>query len=116
MRWLARWLAEGRTGTPLQIEQVLPSENGRLDVTFVQDGKPWWVDVAATSAASSCPRTLAARAKNNGRAARDEEGVKRSRYRGLAHPFVLEAHGRPGPRICLCFFCRQRHWRFTICC
>ena len=53
--------------------------------------------MAVTSATSSCCRSLEARARTDGRAARDEEGVKRSRYRGLAQPFVLEAHGRPGP-------------------
>ena len=90
-------MAEGRTSTPPEMEQVLPSENGRLDITFVQDGKPWWVDVAVTSASTTCPRSRAARAKADGRAARDEEGVKRSRYHQMAHPFVMEAHGRPGP-------------------
>ena len=35
-------------------------------------------------------------AKLDGAAARHEEGAKRSRYRGLATPFVIEAHGRPG--------------------
>ena len=79
------------------MEQVLPSEQGRLDVTFVQKGVPWWVDVAVTAAATTCSRSLAARAKSDGRAARDEESVKRSRYHGRAQPFVLEAHGRPGP-------------------
>ena len=32
------------------------------------------------------------RAKLDGAAARHEEGAKRSRYRGLATPFVIEAH------------------------
>ena len=32
----------------------------------------------------------------DGAAARHEEGSKRSKYRGLATPFVVEAHGRPG--------------------
>ena len=36
------------------------------------------------------------RAKLDGAAARHEEGAKRSRYRGLATPFVIEAHGRLG--------------------
>ena len=36
------------------------------------------------------------RAKIDGAAARHEEGSKRSKYRGLATPFVVEAHGRPG--------------------
>ena len=97
VRWLARWLAEGRTSTLPEIEQVLPSENGRLDLTFVQDGRQWWVDVAVTSAPTTCARSQAARAKTDGRAARDEEAVKRNRYRQMAHPFVMEAHGRPGP-------------------
>ena len=55
------------------------------------------MDKCGGNAASLCSRSLAARAKTDGQAARDEEGVKRGRYRGLAHPFVLEAHGRPGP-------------------
>ena len=82
---------------PPEIKQVLPSKNGRLDATFVHEGTPWWVDVAVTSASTECARSLAARAKTDGRAARDEEAVKRSRYHNLAQPFVLEAHGRPGP-------------------
>ena len=36
------------------------------------------------------------RAKLDGAAARYEEGAERSKYRGLATPFVIEAHGRPG--------------------
>ena len=97
VRWLHKWLSQGRTSTPPQMEQVMPSENGRLDITFVQDGMPRWVDFAATSAPSTCPRSLAARAKADGRAARDEEQVKRSQYHNGAQPFVLEAHGRAGP-------------------
>ena len=97
VRWLHRWLSKGRTSTPPEMEQVLPSENGRLDVTFTQDGMPWWVDVAITTAPSACTRSQAARAKSDGRAARDEEQVKRSRYHNMAYPFVLEAHGRAGP-------------------
>ena len=96
-RWLRDWLAEGRTSVPPLLEQVCPSERGRLDVTFVHEGTPVWVDVAITNAVSSCPRSLHARASKDGRAARDEEAVKRSRYHGRASPFVLEAHGRPGP-------------------
>ena len=108
-RWLHKWLSEGRTSAPPLMEQICPTERGRLDVTFVHEGTPWWVDVAITSAASSCQRSLRARAANDGRAARDEEGIKRSRYHGRAFPFVLEAHGRPGPAA-LSFirkFCRD---------
>ena len=94
LRWLHRWLSQGRTSSPPLVEQVLPSEHGRLDITFVQEGIPYWIDVAITSADSECQRTLPARAQNDGRAARGEEGVKRSRYHGRAQPFVLEAHGR----------------------
>ena len=97
VRRLHRWLSQGRTSSPPQMEQVLPSEQGRLDITFVQDGVPRWVDVAITAASTMCERSLAARAKIDGRAARDEEGIKRSRYHGRAQPFLLEAHGRPGP-------------------
>ena len=96
-RWLQRWLAEGRTSVPPLLEQVCPVERGRLDVTFVHEGTPVWVDVAITNASSSCERTQRERALHDGRAARDEEAVKRSRYHGRATPFVLEAHGRPGP-------------------
>jgi hypothetical protein len=97
LRWLHQWLSQGRTSSPPQMEQVLPSEHGRLDVTFVQEGVPWWVDVAITAAATTCLRSLRTRAKTDGSAARDEEGVKRSQYHGRAMPFVLEAHGRAGP-------------------
>ena len=97
VRWLAQWLAEVPTSTPPEIEQVLPSENGRLDVTVVQDERPWWVDVAVTSAPTTCPRSLAARAKAGGKAARDEERVKRNRYHRVSHPLIIDAHGRPGP-------------------
>ena len=96
-RWLHRWLSHGRTSAPPQLEQVLPAEQGRLDVTFAHEGVPWWIDVAITAAATTCMRSLRARAKTDGRAARDEEAVKRSRYHGRATPFVLEAHGRAGP-------------------
>ena len=96
VRWLHQWLSQGRCSTPPQMEQVLPSEQGRLDITFMHDGVAQWIDVAITSVTSSCPRTRAVRSRKDGAAARAEEAVKRSRYRNRAQPFVLEAHGRPG--------------------
>ena len=40
LRWLHRWLSQGRTSLPPLVEQELPLENGRLDITFVQEGMP----------------------------------------------------------------------------
>ena len=101
-RWLFRWLSQGRTsGTP-RLEQVLPSERGRLDIVFEDEGLQYWCDVAVTSAVSSCPRTLQARSETDGAAARAEEAVKRHRYRAKAVPIVVEADGRPGSS-CLSF-------------
>ena len=97
LRWLHRWLSDGRTSTPPLMEQVLLSEDGSLNITFVHEGIPYWVDIAITSAASECAREQRARSKTDGRAARAMEAHKRSRYHGRATPFVLEAHGRAGP-------------------
>ena len=101
-RWLCKWLSQGRTSTPPRMEQVLPSERGRLDVVFVDEGLQYWCDVAVTSAASTCPRSLRTNANTDGAAARAEEAVKRYRYRNRAVPIVVEADGRPGPS-CLAF-------------
>ena len=75
---------------------MLPEEAGRLDLVFQDAGTTVWVDVAVTSAVTSNERTLQARARSDGAAARAEESVKRSRYHSRATPFVLEADGRPG--------------------
>ena len=97
VRWLARWLAEGRTGSEPRVEQVLPEENGRLDVVFHDAGVGVWVDVAITAAVTSSERAVQSHAKKDGAAARTEEGVKRTRYHSRATPFVIEADGRAGP-------------------
>ena len=34
VRWLFKWLGQGRTSSPPSLEQVLPSERGRLDIVF----------------------------------------------------------------------------------
>ena len=101
-RWLCKWLSQGRTSGPPRLEQVLPSERGRLDVVFTDDGLAYWCDVAVTSATSTCQRSLQSRANTDGAAARAEEAVKRHRYHGKAIPIVVEADGRPGPN-CLAF-------------
>ena len=98
-RWLCKWLSQGRTNNPPRMEQVLPSERGRLDVVFVDDGLPYWCDVAVTSAATTCQRSLRANANTDGAATRAEEAVKRHRYHSKAVPIVAEADGRPGPAV-----------------
>ena len=101
-RWLCKWLGQGRTSSPPRMEQVLPSERGRLDVVFMDEGLQYWCDVAVTSAATTCLRSLRANAGTDGAAARAEEAVKRYRYHNRAVPIVVEADGRPGPS-CLAF-------------
>ena len=96
VRWLAKWLSEGRVASEPRVEQVLPEEAGRLDVVFQDAGTMVWVDVAVTSAVTECVRTAQTNAKNDGAAARAEERVKRTRYHSRATPFVIEADGRPG--------------------
>ena len=96
VRWLHRWLSEGRVSSQPRLEQVLPEEAGRLDIVFQDDGSTVWLDLAVTAAATSCARTVHANARKDGTAARAEEAVKRSRYHSRAMPFVLKADGRPG--------------------
>ena len=67
-----------------------------MDVTVAQDPQAVWIDVAVVSPSSSCPRALRQRARRDGAAARDEEGIKRRRYGRRVSPFVIEAGGRPG--------------------
>ena len=95
-RWLRGWLADGRVDGEVLLEQVVSDPPGRLDVVFADSGRRIWVDVAIPSVTSGCPRTARARARTDGLAARAEEQHKRRKYRGLAHPFVIEALGRPG--------------------
>ncbi len=84
------------------LEQVVPGieangdDGGRLDVTFEAGGRRVWLDVAVVTAYTTSHRDRARRAKVAGAAAIAEEAHKRSRYRGLATPFVFEAGGRPG--------------------
>ena len=99
VKWLAEWLGDGRVESDVLVEQVVASENipdGRLDVTFEQEGRRVWLDVAVVATRTANEREIRRRAKNDGSAARDEEVSKKSRYRGLATPFVIEAYGRPG--------------------
>ena len=97
VRWLQRWLSQGRVGSEPRVEQVLPEEHGRLDIVFQGGGTNVWVDVAVTAAVTASERAVASHAKTDGAAARAEEAVKRTRYHSRATPFVLEADGRPGP-------------------
>ena len=88
-------MSQGRVGFA-RVEQILPEEDGRLDLVFQDSGATVWVDFAITSAVTTCARTVQRNARTDGAAARAEEGVKRSRYHSRATPFVLEADGRPG--------------------
>ena len=96
VRWLYRWLSQGRLNSEPRLEQVLPEESGRLDLVFQDSGTTVWVDLAVTAAATTSARTTAANARKDGGAARAEEAVKRSRYHSRATPFVLESGGRAG--------------------
>ena len=97
VRWLYRWLSEGRLNAEAHLEQVLPpEESSRLDIVFQDAGSTVWVDAAVTAAATTCIRSTATNARKDGGASRAEESVKRSRYHARATPFVLESGGRPG--------------------
>ena len=101
VRWLAGWLGDGRVGSEVLMEQVVPSAecpDGRLDITFDANGRRVWIDVAVVTVATIDARHRARRPKVDGSAAQDEEVHKRSRYRSLATPFVIEALGRPGDK------------------
>ena len=52
--------------------------------------------MAVVSPLTNSARECIRRSRTDGAAARDEEASKRSRYKGLATPFVLESMGRPG--------------------
>ena len=94
-RHLCKWLSQGRTSVEPRMEQVLPDEAGRLDIVYVDEGAPTWLDVAVTSCRSRCSRSLANNARSDGAAGKAEEAVKRYRYHGRATPVVWEADGRP---------------------
>ena len=96
VRWLYRWISQGRINSEPRLEQVLPEESGRLDLVFNDAGSTIWLDFAVTSAATTCLRTNTANARKDGCAARAEEAIKRARYHSRATPFVLESGGRPG--------------------
>ena len=68
----------------------MPSEPGRLDITFGQEGTHMWLDVAITSATSRAGTALAYAARDD-RAARDEDTHKRNRHHGRATSFVGRA-------------------------
>ena len=98
MRWLAGWF-EDRIGSQVLIEQSVAAESeeeDRLDLTLESGGRRLWLDVAIVNVMTINPGERPRRAKLDGAAARREESAERSRYRGLATPFVIEAHGRPG--------------------
>ena len=81
------------------VEQAIAAEGeeeGRLDLTLESGGRRLWLDVAIVNVMATNAAERFRRAKLDGAAARHEEGAKRSRCRGLATPFVIEAHGRPG--------------------
>ena len=98
VRFMARWI-EDRIGSEVLVEQAVPADGegeDRLDVTLESGGRRLWLDVAVVNVMTVNAAERTRRAKLDGAAARHEEGAKRSRYRGLATPFVIEAHGRPG--------------------
>ena len=101
-KWLSGWLQDGRCDSDVLLEQVIPNsgadgdEPGRLDVTFEAAGRRVWLDVAVVTPQTTNLRERARRSRIDGAAARTEEAHKRSRYRGLATPFVVESFGRPG--------------------
>ena len=98
VRWLAGWI-EDRIGSQVLIEQSVAAdgeEEDRLDLTLESGGGRLWLDVAIVNVMTINAGERLRRAKLDGAAARHEGGAKRSRYRGLATPFVIEAHGRPG--------------------
>ena len=98
VRWLASW-TEDRIGSQVLVEQAIAAEGeeeDRLGLTLESGGKRLWLDVAIVNVMTINAAERLRRAKLDGAAARHEEGAKRSKYRGLATPFVIEAHGRPG--------------------
>ena len=110
VRWLAGWI-EDRIGSQVLVEQAVAAEGeeeDRLDLTLGSDGRRLWLDVAIVNVMTINAAERLGRAKLDGAAAGHEDGAKRSRYRGLATPFVIEADGRPGDfaRSVVCRFAR----------
>ena len=102
VRWLAGWI-EDRIGSQVLVEPAIAAEGeeeDRLDLTLESGGGRLWLDVAVVNVLTINVAERLRRAKLDGAAARHEEGAKKSRYRGLATPFVIEAHGRPGDFAC----------------
>ena len=97
VRWLAAWLGE-RIESEVLIEQMVGTDQSeeRLDITFDVAGRRLWIDVAVVSPLTNSSVQRARRSRIDGAAARDEEAHKRSKYAGLATPFVVETMGRPG--------------------
>ena len=112
VRWLTGWI-EDRIGSQVLVEQAVAAEGeeeDRLDLALESGGRRLWLDVAIVNVMTinpGDPGERLRRAKLDGAAARHEEGAKRSRYQGLATPFVIEAHGRP------CDFARSVIGRFA---
>ena len=95
---MARWI-EDRIGSQALVGQTIAAEGeeeDRLDLTLESGGRRLWLDVAVINGMTTNAAEGLRQAKLDGAAARREEGAKRSKYRGLATPFVIEAHGRPG--------------------
>ena len=98
VRWQAGWIEDG-IGSQVLVEQAVAAEGeegDRLDLTLESGGRRLWLDLAIVNVMTINAAERLRRAKLDEAAARHEEGAKRSRYRGLATPFVIEAHGRPG--------------------
>ena len=98
VRWLAGCI-EDRIGSQVLVERAVAAEGeeeDRLDLTLGSGGKRLWLDVAIVNVMTINAAERFRRANLDGAAARHKEGAKRSKYRGLAMPFVIEAHGRPG--------------------
>ena len=98
VKWLAGWIGE-RVDTETLVEQCPPGSEGgesRLDITFESGGRRLWLDVAVVTVLTTSEPDVVRRARLDGAAARQEENSKKSKYKGLATPFVLESLGRPG--------------------
>ena len=98
VRWLAEWLTN-RVETDVFIEQALPVDGettGRLDVTLGPGGRRLWIDVAVVTVMTTSAVDRLQRSRIDGAAAHQEAGRKKTTYRGLATPFVVEAFGKPG--------------------
>ena len=97
VRWLAAWLGD-RVESEVLVEQLVGTDQSeeRLDITFDVAGRRLWIDVAVVSPLTNSLPHRARRSRIDGAAARDEETHKRSKYAGLATPFVVETMGRPG--------------------